>query len=210
MQKTPNRSWVWNRRSYGMEWKSVTISDTLIILATFLGPIVAVRLQKLIERYSERTRKRDGLFVTLMATRQVRANSSKHVEALNLIDLYFDSLSQKDKSVRNAWKLYFDGLQRRIDTNSPDASSQLERTVDLLVDLLHAMSEALDYEFDKVQIKRGAYYPQGHQDNETARQIIRDGMVRIATGQAALPIIVYPIPGSPLPSDRGIDTSATS
>ena len=177
-----------------MDWKPVTISDTFIILATILGPIIAVQLQKFIEWTSERRNRRDILFKTLMATRAVRAGSLDHVQALNMIDLYFDGKSQKEKNVRNAWKMYFDQLERRLDPNAPDVSAQIEKAVDLLVDLLHAMSEALGYDFDKVQIKRGAYYPQGHHDDATARQIIRDGMVRVALGQAALPVIVYPPP----------------
>ena len=177
-----------------MDWKPVTISDTLIVTSTFLGPIIAVQLQKFIEKSSEKRQKRDGLFKSLMSTRAVRAGSNEHVQSLNMIDLFFDSKSTKDKNVRNAWKLYFDSLQQRIDPRAPDTAVNIEKTVDLLVDLLYAMSQAFGYEFDKVQIKRGAYYPQAHQDDAAARQIIRDSLVRIATGQSAFPVIVYPVP----------------
>lgn len=172
-----------------MDPKPVTISDTLIIIVTFLGPIVAVQLQKFIERRSERKNHREAVFRTLMATRAIRAGSADHVQALNMIDLYYASNSSSDKAVRSAWKIYFDALQRPIDQVSPDVQSKIERHVDLLVDLLHAMSVALGYDFDKVQIKRGAYYPQSHFDDLLARQIIRDGMVRVAQGQAALPVV---------------------
>ena len=36
-----------------------------------------------------------------------------------------------------------------------------------------AMSQALGYNFDPVQMKRGAYYPRGHFDTETALREIQ-------------------------------------
>lgn len=172
-----------------MDLKPVTVSDTLIIIVTFLGPIIAVQLQKFIERRSAGKNNKEAIFRTLMATRAIRAGSPDHVQALNMIDLYYASNSVRDKSVRTAWKIYFDALQQPIDPRSPDIQSKMDRHVDLLVDLLHAMSGALGYDFDKVQIKRGAYYPQSHFDDLIARQIIREGMVRVAQGQAALPVV---------------------
>ncbi len=37
----------------------------------------------------------------------------------------------------------------------------LERGDDLLADLLQTMGKVLDYDFDKVKIKRGFYVPKG-------------------------------------------------
>lgn len=85
-----------------MDLRPVTISDTLIIIVTFLGPIVAVQLRKFIERRSERKNNRESVFITLMATRANRAGSVDHVQALNMIDLYFSGNSSRDKAVINA------------------------------------------------------------------------------------------------------------
>ncbi|MFD0936772.1 DUF6680 family protein [Methylobacterium trifolii] len=170
--------------------------DWGVIVATLLGPILAVQAQKWIERLNEKKNKRQTLFQVLMATRAVRAGSMEHVQALNLIELFFSGRGTKEKAVRTAWAEYFDELKQQAQ-NTPAAPVRAESAENLLVELLHAMSQALGYDFDKVQIKRGAYYPQLHHDEALARQIIRDGMVRVATGHAALPVIIYPTPQAP-------------
>lgn len=81
----------------------MTISDTLLVLATFCGPIAAVQAQKWIERTREQRGRRLWIFQTLMATRAIRAGSNEHVQALNLIDVFFNGKSSRDRAVRDAW-----------------------------------------------------------------------------------------------------------
>lgn len=175
-----------------MEGKSITVVDWLLISVTLLGPVIAVQVQKAIERFSEKNERRNTIFRILMATRAVRAGSNEHVQALNLIELFFNGKGQKDRDVRDAWRLYFDELSRKGPLPQSDAelNARAERGSDLLVDLIYAMSKTLGYDFDKVQIKRGAYYPQGHQDDAYQRQIIREALVKIVQGEAAIPVVV--------------------
>lgn len=70
------------------------------------------------------------------------------------------------------------------------------RCTDLFVDLLHAMSQALGFRFDKVQLRRGVYQPQGHNNIEAAQQQIRDSLVRILAGEQAIPMRVTEFPGT--------------
>jgi hypothetical protein len=63
-------------------------SDYISIAAIFLGPIVAIQLQKFIERRKQSNERRENIFKTLMATRGSML-STAHVEALNRIDLEF-------------------------------------------------------------------------------------------------------------------------
>lgn len=94
--------------------KTITIADCLLIAVTFIGPVAAVQVQKWVERARERRNRRLSIFQTLMATRAIRAGSNEHVQALNLIELFFDDKSEKEKAVRNPWALYFDFLAQRV------------------------------------------------------------------------------------------------
>ncbi len=115
-----------------------------------------------------------------MATRAIRAGSFDHVQALNLIELYFNGKSASDKAVRAAWDDYRDFLLQKVRTDMTEAEAEAYngRGIDLLVDTLAAMSTALGYEFNKVTIKRGGYYPQGHADESAANAAVRNGSQR--------------------------------
>lgn len=176
--------------------QTITIADWLIILVTFIGPITAVQLQKYIERKSEKRKQKLTLFHTLMATRAMRANSADHVRALNSIEVFFNDNSRADKDVRDAWLNYLDFLLQRPPLEQTEAEAAIfnEKGVDLLVALLDAIARALGYDFNKVQLKRGGYYPQGHFDELSAITEIRTGMVRLLKGEIAIPMIVVNLP----------------
>ena len=178
--------------------KSITIADWLLIVVTFLGPIIAVQVQKWIERAREKKNRRLWIFHTLMATRAVRAGSAEHVQALNLIDLFFDGKTAREKAIRNAWALYLDFLSQRVPENMNEAEgkSHNQQGVDFLVSLLEALALALGYDFNKVQLKRGGYYPQGHADESNARAFIRDGLVRVLKGEQSVRMAVVSLPVS--------------
>jgi len=75
------------------------------IIAIILGPILAVQIQKLIERTKQKKDEKKRLFMTLLATR-ARQLSPEHVQALNMIHVVFSSKKQKDQAVVEAWDLY--------------------------------------------------------------------------------------------------------
>lgn len=81
---------------------TITIADALIILATLVGPIVAVQTQKWIERSREDRARKVNVFNTLMATRGLKAASADHVKALNSIDIIFDRQNEKEKRIISA------------------------------------------------------------------------------------------------------------
>lgn len=63
----------------------------------------------------------------------------------------------------------------------------------MLTDLLYEMAKVLDYDFDKVHLKRGAYIPQGHVDIELEQNFIRRSLVDLFLGGKSIPInIVNP------------------
>ena len=174
----------------------MTISDTLMIAAVILGPIIAVQLQKCIETWREAKGRKLLLFRSLMATRATPV-SPEHVQALNMIDIEFYGDKQNDKTVTDAWKAYLDHLNNGPkDFESPTFQSRLDawalKSNDYLTDLLFAMSQDLGYTFDKVQLKRGAYYPQGHADIEQEQMVLRRGLADIVLGRRRFPISVIP------------------
>ena len=133
-----------------------------------------------------------------MATRAMRANSVEHVQALNSIEVFFNDKTNNDKAVREAWRLYLDFLLQRVPEKQTDAEAAAYngQGVDLLVSLLDAIGRALNYDFDKVQLKRGGYYPQLHFDELSAISEIRKGVVSVLRGQSAIPMNVVGFPVS--------------
>ena len=174
----------------------MTISDVLIILSTLCGPIAAVQVQKWVERARERRGRQLWIFQTLMATRAMRAGSAEHVQALNSIELFFNGKRNQEKKVRDAWAEYLDFLRISLPIGTPNAQAMAhnERGIEFLVLLLQALAQALGYEFNQVELKRGAYYPQGHVDEGEARLAIRDGLNRLLSGKQAVKMEVTSFP----------------
>lgn len=170
----------------------MTISDAFMIAAVLLGPVLAVQVQKFIEKINDVKIRKLWVFKTLMATRGA-ALSPQHVQALNMIDLEFTSNNKKDKAVIDAWKTYLDHLCK-APHNLQDANYQAEFTLwankssDYLAELLFVMSKSVGYDFDKVRLKNGAYSPQGHVDIENDIFQIRKGVLEILNGRRPLPV----------------------
>lgn len=176
----------------------MTSGDWLIILAVISGPILAVQIQKRLEDWREKKRRKLFIFETLMTTRG-NTVSERHVEALNVIDLEFSVKKPKEKEVVDSWKVYRDHLHNAPHhVSDPSYLDQVQRwkekTDEFLIDLLFEMSRALDYDFDLVQLKRGCYTPQGHLDYETENRQLRHGLLRLLGGHAPLKVEPYLAP----------------
>ena len=175
----------------------MTISDWLIIVAILSAPTLAIQIQKGIERKREEKERKMYVFRTLMTTRANPMNP-QHVEALNMIDIEF----YENKKVVDAWKLLLDSyLDFPKDSKEPNYKSKLDSCVkksnDLLTDLLFNIANSLNYSFDKVQLKRDAYFPRGHSDMLIDQEIIRRSLVSVLLGQVPIPIkIISPTPST--------------
>ncbi len=159
--------------------------DIISILAILAGPVLAVQVQKFLERQREHKHNRAEVFKTLMATRGA-VLSSYHVEALNRIDLEFSG-DKKYKKVIEAWKEYFDNLNNRKKSEE-DLKTWGERNEELLANLLYEMGNSLGYTFDKVLIKRNMYSPQGHVNVEREHDLIRMGLIKLLSGEISLSV----------------------
>ena len=73
--------------------------NIIMVVAIVSGPVVAVQLQKLIERLRQRRQAKEVIFKTLMSTRGTPI-SLPHVQALNMIDLEFYGKKKGQKGRR--------------------------------------------------------------------------------------------------------------
>jgi hypothetical protein len=164
------------------------LKDWLVIIATVLGPILAVQAQKVVERYRERRSRKLNLFAQLMATRAARL-SPDHVQALNMIDLVFYGnrrlgklhRSKHEQAVLDAWKEYLDSLG-----NPGSGEATWNARDEIFTNLLYAIAQDVGLRFDRVQLKRGAYTPQAHEDLELEHRAIRKHVISTLSGEHPL------------------------
>lgn len=189
----------------------LSLSEGILIFVTLAGPILAVQTQKLIERLRENRERKLRIFNILMATRAARL-SPGHVEALNMIDIVFHGNRAKDKAVIESWRLYHDHLKHLKEPyTQEELNSWSEKGNDIFIELLYSMAQALNYDFDRVLLKRGIYTPKAHSENELAQIGIRDSLLKVLSGEQPLPMSVVSFLGQdrpyPSPPPQGNDNS---
>ena len=166
--------------------------STLLALATIaaiiIGPIVALWCQRYSERQLGQRHRKLVVFKELMATRATRV-SPRHVGALNAIEVEFSEGGRGDKLVLDAWRLYLDHLNASPQTMSESQFEVWQGTGnDLLTGLLYEMSRALQYNFDKLALKKNIYSPAAHGDLEMYESLVRKHVVEIITGKSSIPV----------------------
>ncbi len=132
----------------------------ITIVAIIIGPILAVQAETYLSRRREERERRLQVFRTLMLTRKVPLAPNR-IDALNLIDIYFD----KDDEVTKGWRAYFDTLNNLFKEGiSIDEAKRLNATSEeKFIDLLDSMSKAVGYKkFDKTYLKNAVYFPQAY------------------------------------------------
>src|SRR2546423_1616024 len=146
-----------------------------------------------------------------MATRAAKL-SPEHVKALNMIDLAFYGSrffwthfkSKKERQIVEAWKEYFDHLHQPF----PDAelANWSVRGDELFVNLLYSISREVNFDFDRVSLKRGIYSPRAHGDLEYDQLAIRKMLVKVLSGETPLKMNVTSLPGVvPVANDQKIE-----
>lgn len=164
--------------------------------AVFLSPILAVRIERWLDKSKEKRARRESVFHMLMATRTARL-SHEHVVALNRIDIEwygakFFGIHRRttaENEVLEAWKLYLDHLG----TDSKQVG-WMERGDELFIDLLYRMAKSLGYDFDKVTLKRGAYSPVAHGNMEMEHLAIRKGLAEWLGGTRNVGVVAITVP----------------
>ena len=175
-----------------MEW-SIKFSDVVIVMATLLGPVLAIQVQKYLERGREQNQRRLGIFRTLMATRG-SVLSPNHVEALNVVPIEFAGKREPFVAVVNAWKAYIHHLYQDV----AEDRSWSEKRVEKLDALLLKLSAALGYNFNSVEISRELYVPKAYAAVENENDIIRRGLAAVFRGEKSIPMDVRSFPTDPV------------
>lgn len=177
----------------GIDWSTI---DWAVVAATLIGPIVAVLITLWHQERSMKRRSRQELFVAMMKTRRHPTNA-EFVGALNLLPVHFFA----DKAVMERYVqliAVFDDPAWFM----PDAAQRLNEQASLKVAyLLSEMSRAVGRPVEQLQILRGAYAPQGWQDEEQAQKAVRTALTQILMGHRSLPIWVAQLqqPNTPAP-----------
>ncbi|MGY3325740.1 DUF6680 family protein [Pseudomonas sp. TE3911] len=167
------------------------------MVATVLGPILAVQAQKYLERIGEARNQKMWIFSTLMATRGSWL-AADHVRALNMIDLSFNGgrsnrRRKSETEVLDAWREYLDHLNSSFEA---DSTRWAEKKQELLVFLLSTMATDLDLRYDRLLLRDGAYIPKGHTDLENDQNTVRRLIIKVLSGQQSLNMKVTDFPVS--------------
>ncbi len=164
------------------------VLSIITVVAILLGPIVALELQRRLDKGRDARSRKLWVFKTLMSFRAT-ALSPQFVQALNLIDVEFDSKNEKEKAVLNAWKVLLDHFGELAKPKLPPNAD--EKTATLTTNLLLAMGKCLGYDFDEVQIKKGAYYPMGLGHVEQEQHAVRRGVLDVLSGKRRIPVGIF-------------------
>lgn len=161
----------------------MTTTDVLLVLATALSPLIAVRVSRYLDIRKEARDRKFRIFHVLMATR-VYNLSLGHVEALNSLELEFSPRIKSEKVVLDAWQAYMDHLG----AVGMDSGEWVRKRVELMCDMLYAMSVSLGYSFSKTQIKNGVYSPHRHTQLEEEQDKIRSLAIELLEGKRIIPV----------------------
>lgn len=164
-----------------------TVLSLISIFAIYYGPIAALKTQRKLDDERESKNRKLSIFKSLMSNRVTRL-TYPYVQALNLIDVEFTANDENEKAVRVAWKELHDLYSNYKTTpNAEDKSNDLNAT------LLGAMGKSLGYDFDKVYLKKGGYYPEFFGKVEIEQHTLRSLLLELldGTGRRKLPIAAF-------------------
>jgi len=168
--------------------QTATVVGIVSIIAIILGPIIALELQRRLDTGREARNRKLWIFKTLMSFRATPL-SPQFVQALNLIDVEFESKKENEKAVLTGWKVLLDHFGNMNDPRV--AATAQEKTATLTTNLLLAMGKCLGYDFDEVQIKKGVYYPLGLGNVEQEQHAVRRGILDVLHGRRRIPVGIF-------------------
>lgn len=126
------------------------------IFAIIFGPIKAVKITRELDRNREIRARRYSILADLMQTRRARLDPI-HVRALNLIELEFYGV----EAVKNAFSHYVSHLNSIYPKDPDELNRHLDEGDDRFAELLRVIANELGFSFDKGDLKRRAYMPEG-------------------------------------------------
>lgn len=122
-----------------------------------------------------------------MGTRAHRL-SVEHVSALNLVQVVFHDAPD----VIAQFKTYLSHLNKTAPEGEAGARQFMEERSDLLMDLMHAMASDLGYSFDKRDLEKLSYGPQGWYQEEESIRMVRSLLMDVLSNNKPLNVIIRP------------------
>lgn len=163
---------------------SETVYALLTLIAIFAGPISAVLVTRFLDARNASQQRKYKLFRDLMQTRGIRLDPV-HVAALNVVDLEF----YNHQNVRTAFKSYIEHLSSPAPTGTDeDQERYFDQRADLFMDLIHEIGEVVGYRFDKRELERRSYVPQGWGDDQIMQRKNAAMLGQLLEGQRPLPV----------------------
>ncbi|MBD9373194.1 hypothetical protein IB238_11245 [Rhizobium sp. ARZ01] len=172
--------------------------DWAVVLATLVGPIVAVGITLWHQSRSSTIEGRRELFVTMMKTRRHPTNS-EFVGALNLVPVHFYG----DKNVMERYSDLMKTFDDAMWLNSEAVPRLVDQVETKVAYLLSEVSKAVGRPVEQLHVLRGAYAPQGWQDEEVAQKRMRDALSSVLSGERPVSVaVVYP----PVPQREAVQS----
>ena len=161
------------------------IVELATIAAIIIGPILAVIITRFQDHREKRQQRKLDIFRTLMQTRKTRLDR-EHVGALNLVELEFYG----QEKIKSAYRQYMEFRHAPMppQENDDDQERHGQKGENLLFDLLHEIGAELGYQFDKNDLKRFSYTPQGWGDDEFLMRKNALLLGQLLEGRIALPV----------------------
>jgi hypothetical protein len=164
------------------------ILNFLILIATivaiFWGPIKAVQITRAHDPYREERRRKLDIFNALMRTRRIILSHDR-VMALNLVQAEF----YDDTRVIESFKRYIEHFSQPVPKDQ--AQWFFEAREDLSLEMIKEIARCLGFNFDKHELKRYAYSPQGWQTEQEEFQVFRRLMIEVLSGVRGLPVAEF-------------------
>ena len=100
--------------------------------------------------------------------------------------------TKKEQAVTHAWKSYNSHLNQKDEYDSLDQWGK--KGDELFTSMLYAITQALNYDYDKVQLQRDCYRPIAHGNIENTQLAILSGLDEIVNKGKPLPMCVINLP----------------
>lgn len=172
------------------------------LAAIVVGPILAVLVTRVLDRAGEKRRRKFEVFKSLMQTRGLRLDPV-HVAALNVVEIEY----YNEKEVRDAFRAYVEHLSAPM----PAVEEQprfFDQRSDLFMNVLSKMGSVLKLQFDKRDLERLSYVPQGWDNDQALQRRNMQLLGQVLGGERAIPVTSI-LPGpSPYPEPPKLEKPA--
>lgn len=155
------------------------------IFAVYYGPIKAVKIARENDDRRDKKRRQFDIFSNLMKTRRTTLDPVR-INSLNLVEVEFYGFAP----IISAYKSYIITLEKSGSQTDPEQvhAKIMEDREDAYLNLLHQIGKELGFGYDKHDLKKYSYVPQGWQHQEEEVQTFRRLVIELLNGHRPIAI----------------------